>query len=78
VGRITNILRKHFKSCQKSETKKLADKLTQQRLRGGTAPKRSQPSLPSVPKVPVPPSVGTGTGFGHMPRHGNKLANAEV
>ena len=77
MGKITTILRKNFRSCQKSsEAKKLQDRVTQKQIRGGTAPKKSTPTVPQAPSVDTPTVAAIG--FGHMPRHGNKLSGSEV
>lgn len=77
MGQITGILRKHFKSCQKSnEAKKLADRVDKKQTRGGNAPKRNTTPKIETPTVETP--TVHGIGFGHMPRHGNKLTNSEV
>jgi hypothetical protein len=77
MGKITGILRKHFKSCQKStEARKLSDRIQKKQTRGGTAPKKSANINTATPEVSTP--TVHGIGFGHMPRHGNKLSNSEV
>jgi hypothetical protein len=77
MGKITEILRKHFKSCQKSsEAKKLADRLGKKQQRGGTAPKKTAAPLPKVPVVKTPKVKSLG--FRQLPRHGNSHSGSEV